>query len=186
MFFFFVGTTEKEALRGVVVDYCPVCRKLSPLSVLDHRRTLHLYFIPLGKGRYQGSTRRCVECGQYFDFDPQRYSEVLPAEEAEQLDVEQGLRRTTPWLAERFEAIDAIEHIARGPAYRGAADEPRERRLEEAADGLRELELRGVDSTRFCRRFAQWERFGESERQSLLAELRGYLAALDEAPRHAP
>lgn len=184
--FFFFGTTDREALRGVVVDFCPVCRKVRPFAVLDHRRTMHLYFIPLGKGRYHGSTRRCVECGHYFEFDPERYAEVLSHPEAERLGLEQALRRTTPALAERFEAIDAVERVAQGSAYRGGVDEPKEGRLREAASMLRQLELRGIDSSRFCRRFARWERLGESERESLLAELRGYTAALEDTLGRAP
>ncbi len=184
--FFFFGTTDREALRGVVVDYCPVCRQVRRFSVIDLRRTMHLYFIPLGKGTYQGSVRRCVECGQYFEFDAGRYSEVLAHPEAEALDLEQGLRRTTPRLAERFEAIDAIERMAGRSAYRGGIDEPAEGRLHDAAVQLRQLEMLGVDSSRFSRRFARWERLGESERESLLAELRGYAAAMEDARRRAP
>ena len=180
------GTTEREAIRGVVADYCSVCRRIERFAVIDHRRTLHLYFVPLGKGRYQGTTRRCVECGHYFEFDPDRYAEVLPHREADTLELEQLLRRTTPDVAERFEAIDAIERVAHKSAYRGGSDEPSEGRLQEAAAELRQLEIQGIDSSRFCRRFAQWERLGESERQNLLAELRGYVAALEDARGRTP
>lgn len=173
---FVFGTTERAKQRGVVVDRCPNCLDLKWFELLDHRQSWHLYFIPLGKGRFLYSTQRCFTCGSDFALQHDDYVTTLPAIAMEDLDVEEGLRRTQPDLAKRFDEIEELATSAKR-AYRDANDAndaSGEDLLAKAAEHLRVLERRGVDSEKFLVRFRGFIRLSASERELLLAELKGY------------
>lgn len=153
-----------------------MCGVLRACTVIDHFRVSHLYFVPLGRGRYQFSTRACRTCGTVVGFDAERYAEVVPAEEANGLVLEELLRRTQPGLAARLDAIDALKGEVQG----AADDEPSSALFSEAGKRLRWLERRGVDTTRWVERLRQWPRLGLDARRMLVGELRGYATRLRE------
>jgi hypothetical protein len=166
------GTTERKKERGFVVDRCPSCLDLRWFALVDHRQAFHLYFVPLGKGRYLGSTQRCLECGANF---PEREDFVTSLDENEmsEIDVETGLRRTQPELAKRFDEIRDLEKNGK-LAYRATNDAQSEDLVSRAAKELSVLERRGIDTERFLRRFRDFPRLSASERELLCAELRGF------------
>jgi hypothetical protein len=174
---FVFGTTERQKPRGWVVDRCPSCLDLRWFQLLDHRQTWHLYFVPLGKGRFLYSTQRCSKCGSDFPLQHDEYVTTLPESARHELDVEEGLRRTQPELAKRFDEIDELAARARR-AYRDANDASGEELLGQAAERLRVLERRGVDSERFLARLRGFTRLSASERELLFAELKGFHDAL--------
>lgn len=166
------GTTEKKKDRGFVVDRCPSCLDLRWFALVDHRQAFHLYFVPLGKGRYVYSTQRCLECGADF---PERgdFITLLDKNEMLDLDVDTGLRRTQPDLAKRFDEIRDLEKNGK-LAYRSTNDTKSEDLVSHAAKELGVLERRGIDTERFLRRFREFSRLSASERELLCAELRGF------------
>jgi len=171
------GTTERAKQRGVVVDRCPSCLDLRWFGLLDHRQSWHVYFIPLGRGRFLYSSQRCFTCGADFPLQHDDYVTSLPESAVDELDIEIGLRRTQPALAKRFDEIDEIEEAARS-AYRDTLDPSGEDSLARAVNHLRTLERRGVDSARFLTRYREFARLSPAERELLCAELEGFHAAV--------
>lgn len=170
------GTTERKKERGFVVDRCPSCLDLRWFALVDHRQAFHLYFVPLGKGRYLYSTQRCLKCGADF---PEREDFVTALDETEMqdLDVDEGLRRTQPELAKRFDEIRELAKTGK-LAYRATHDAQSEDLIVGATERLTALERRGVDTERFLRRFRDFSRLSASERELLCAELRGFHEAV--------
>ncbi len=149
---FVFGTTERAKQRGVIVDRCPSCLDLHWFLLLDHRRMWHLYFIPLGRGRFVYASQRCTACDSDIPFDESKFVTSLPESAMNELTIDEGLRRTQPELARRFDAIDEIETAGRR-AYRDTNDDSGQRLLQASAERLRTLERRGVDTERFLDRF---------------------------------
>src|SRR5512140_2459393 len=109
---FVFGTTERARSRGWVVDRCPSCLDLRWFELLDHHRTWHAYFVPLGRGRYLFTSQRCGECGTEFPLIEDRFTAALGQEQAESLDVMDGVTRTNRELAARFAEIDRLAREA--------------------------------------------------------------------------
>lgn len=168
---FVFGTTERARSRGFVVDRCPSCLDLRWFELLDHHRTWHAYFVPLGRGRYLFTSQRCDECGAAFPLERDKFVTTLEEDDARTLDVSTGLRRTNPELARRFDEIDALAPSRAAP-YR--ATETEAALLDPALERLRALERRGVDTSRFLFRFRDWSRLSPGERELLCAELKGF------------
>lgn len=161
----------------MVVDYCPHCGELSAFRVVDTFRVSHLYFVPLGHGRYQFSVVLCRRCRETIEFDDERYGQVVRSKVAQNLDFEELLRRSRPTLSARLDAIDGLcKPPVERPAYRAQVDEASVALLSEARDGLRWLEWRGIDTTRWIERLRDWPRIGLNERETLLGELRRHAA----------
>ena len=175
--FFLFGTTERQLERGVVADRCPECRAFRWLTVTEHRSVWHAYFIPLGRGRRVAPSVQCRRCGTRFQVDDADYAEILPATARDELSLDAALARTRPDIAERLAAIDALAKLPTDPAYRLADDETGRAHLKGAVATLRELEAAGVDSGEWVTRFSRWPRLEPSERDILLAELRGFARA---------
>ena len=171
---FVFGTTERSRSRGFVVDRCPSCLDLRWFEVLDHHRAWHAYFVPLGRGRYLFTSQRCDECGAAFPLEGAKFVTTLDEREAGELDLSTGLRRTNPELARRFDEIDALAPSGVTP-YR--ATEADDTLLAPSLERLRELERRGVDTSRFVQRLRDWSRLAPGERERLCAELEGFHAA---------
>jgi hypothetical protein len=166
------GTSEKKKYRGYVVDSCPSCLDLRWFALVDHRQTFHVYFIPLGRGRHLYSTQRCTKCGADF---PERndFVTILDEHAMRDLDVDEGLRRTQPALAKRFDEIADLAKQGK-LAYRETSDANGEDLVTLACAQLATLERRGVDTDRFLRRFRELRRLSASEREILCAEVRGF------------
>lgn len=166
------GTTERKKDRGYVVDRCPSCLDLRWFAVVDHRQAFHVYFIPLGRGRHLFSTQRCLKCGADF---PERedFATTLDRHAMQDLDVDEGLRRTQPELAKRFDEIANLTKDGK-LAYRTTHDSNAEDLVTRASAHLATLERRGVDTERFLGRFRDFRRLSLSEREILCAELRGF------------
>lgn len=173
---FVFGTTERPRPRGLVVDRCPNCLDLEWFELIDHHRTFHAYFIPLGRGRYLYTSRRCTECGAAFPLEREDYVTTIAEQDRGVLDLREGLRRTNPTLSKRFDAIDELEKAA-GEPYRAPDDESGREKLARALEQLRQLERRGVDAGRWIGRLANWSRLSAAERDLLCAELKGFYEA---------
>lgn len=176
--FFLFGTTDRERTRGEVADRCPHCRRLSFFVVSDHYRVWHAYFIPLGRGKFQGTTRSCTSCGARIEIDPGRYAELLEPGSAGTVSLDEAIRRTNPGLARTLDAVWELERLAEQHPYRGPDDERGADRLRTAARWLRELVERDVDVSAFTERFARWRQLSPEERGELFAELKGYARAM--------
>jgi hypothetical protein len=166
------GTTERKKDRGYVVDRCPSCLDLRWFALVDHRQAFHLYFVPLGRGRYLYSTQRCMKCDANF---PERddFVTALDLHAMQELDVDEGLRRTQPELAKRFDEIADLAKEGK-LAYRATHDANAEDLVARASAQLAALERRGVDTERFLGRFRDFRRLSATEREILCAELRGF------------
>lgn len=175
--FFVFGTTDRERERGFVVDRCPACLDLEWFELLDHHRAWHLYFVPLGRGRFLYTSQRCSHCGADFPIEHDDFVSVVSDRDRRALDVMQGLRRTNPPLAKRFDEIESLKRDA-GPPYRDSNDESGGALLGESLERLIVLERRGVDSARFLPRFREWSRLSAGERELLATELKGFHDAI--------
>jgi len=170
---FVFGTTERARPRGWVVDRCPSCLDLSWFELVDHHQAFHAYFVPLGRGRYMFTSQRCGRCNSQFPIERDDFVTTLDDRDRRELGVMEGLRKTNPPLARRFDEIDELERDNRSP-YRDSNDESGHALLDRALEQLRELERRGVDSSRYLGRFRNWSRLSSGERELLCAELRGF------------
>lgn len=171
------GSTDRERVRGCVVDRCPACLDLRWFELVDHHRAWHLYMVPLGRGRFLYTSRRCRECNADLPLEQADYVTTLTARDARELELEEGMRRTNPVLARRFDEIRALER--EGPVYRDGNDDAGRALLAESTERLRKLERRGLDCSRFLSRFSGWALLSAHERELLAAELRGYLEAVE-------
>lgn len=179
--FFVFGMNVRDRVRGLVADVCPGCRDLRWLEWVEVYRVFELYFVPLGKGRLQGSTVRCTVCGHEHPIDAARYHEAMTREQAAATSVDDAIASTTPSLARRLEDIDAIAGLAVGPAY--GEDATARQLLERAARLLRQVELAGDDASPFLDRFRRFRDLASVERRELVAELAGYATHLRESRR---
>ena len=101
MFIIYGKKTRRED-GGVVGDWCDVC-KGAALFKLAHVYTVgHVYYIPLGKGKYIGTSRKCMQCGTVLACDPGAYARTMTVEEASAAGLEQVMRLTNPGLDERL------------------------------------------------------------------------------------
>lgn len=170
---FVFGTTERGRPRGLVVDRCLNCLDLRWFSLVDHHRAFHAYFVPLGRGKYLYTSRRCEECGADFPLERDDFIATLPQSAKRELDLEEGLRRTNPPLARRFAEIDDLLDEAKAP-YRDPNDESGSDRLTQSVRWMKELERRGVDVARWLTRFHGFARLSATEQELLCAELKGF------------
>jgi hypothetical protein len=171
--FFVFGTTDKDRKRGFVVDRCPSCLDLEWFELVDHHRAWHLYFVPLGRGRFLYTSVRCNQCGAKFPLEGEGFARVIRESERGDFDVMAGLRHTNPELARRFTEIEELARSAK-PPYRDPTDEGSAALLAESVERLLALERRGGDTARYLGRFASWSRLSVGERELLAAELKGF------------
>src|ERR1043166_7184790 len=106
------GTKVNQYPRGVVADKCAVCEEVRRFDVTDHYRVGHIYFIPLGGGSLEATSRVCQSCGTEFVCDPEAYDNFLPASEADPLSLDELVRQTNSSLARNRDARKRLEKLA--------------------------------------------------------------------------
>lgn len=112
--FVFFGTKTREEQRGIVAEHCPRCGGVRPFKVIDYYHVGHLYYISVGRGSYQSSVVRCVDCQGEFAFVPHRYAEVIPTGAARNLSFEDLVGRSNPDLLQGQASLPAAAGQATG------------------------------------------------------------------------
>lgn len=107
--FIFFGTRDRQETRGVVADLCPSCKGARAFKVLDHFNVGHLYYIPLGRGSYQGSGMKCSACGTEYRFEAGKFPNVVPESLARAISFEDLARQTNPRLHDHLAGRDEPE-----------------------------------------------------------------------------
>jgi hypothetical protein len=111
-----------------VADFCPLCRSLRPFRLRRVTKVRHLYWIPLGQGRFLGNEIECRVCRTSLGTDMARYATVASALPP---DVEELSRRTLPPSDPRVHDLVVREmRVARGEL----APTERERLLDDAIE----------------------------------------------------
>ncbi|MCA9591709.1 MAG: hypothetical protein KC776_00320 [Myxococcales bacterium] len=172
-FFIWWGSRRELVRRGVVVDYCWVCRTLQPFVVVDSFMLTHVYSVTVGGGAYEGSTRMCFGCQNSYALDANRYAEVLPLGAATTLSLHEGLRRCLPRLAEVIEIAGALREATAKKPYRDVDGRTFRELAADTPDLLAALANAGWDVAELAYKIRQWERLPEDELREAVAELRG-------------
>ena len=73
---FIWGSREREKRRGAVAEYCPVCRKIGTFEVVEIRKGLHVWFIPIVPGQLLRTIQICRTCGRESMCSVGRYASI--------------------------------------------------------------------------------------------------------------
>ena len=107
------GTRIGRRFMGYAAEFCPSCRKASPMRVVQVRKHAHLYFIPVTRGKPQHFESTCDSCGAVIVRELSTFDNFIAQPDLE-LAISQG---TTPgyedWLEERE---DSEERVLSGEA----------------------------------------------------------------------
>jgi hypothetical protein len=57
------GQTIKRTPTGRTLTFCPVCRDLSEFTTTEVRAVSHVYYIPMGSGKFLANELLCRNCG---------------------------------------------------------------------------------------------------------------------------
>jgi len=86
------GTKVTRSQRGWVADFCPLCRGLRPCRLLKVGLANHIWYLPLGSGRFVGNEIACGVCDSVFETEGSRYASVSD----DLVGVDELVRRTLP------------------------------------------------------------------------------------------
>jgi hypothetical protein len=67
------GTKRVEQNKGLVADFCPICRNIRTFQLVRVGMAGHVYYISFGAGKLAGHIIRCTECSVDLSVDPTRY-----------------------------------------------------------------------------------------------------------------
>lgn len=70
------GNKTVRKQRGFAVDFCTMCRDVSPIRVIEFKVAAHLYGVGLGSGRTQTFLSECLHCGFLQPTDRTRYESL--------------------------------------------------------------------------------------------------------------
>lgn len=73
------GKRQVTERAGYVAEFCPVCRGIVPLEVIQLKDGHHVYFIPVSDGEVVGYMGRCTVCGLRRPVNPAAYRSVQEA-----------------------------------------------------------------------------------------------------------
>jgi hypothetical protein len=74
IFFIIYGARPVSHPLGYAADFCPICRKLTTITVSKVRVVPHIFFIPVGKGRALGFEQQCHSCGLKLETSREYFS----------------------------------------------------------------------------------------------------------------
>jgi hypothetical protein len=139
--------------------------------VIDHYTVTHVYYIPLGSGRFVQSMRQCQNCSSELSCRIEDYVDILETDVASSLSTDQILRNTNPRLAETVEAKEQSRNAILQAWDR--ADPGGEADSQWSLASLRFDEMGDFDqeTSRLRRRLEEWSRLSGEERNVLLKEI---------------
>ena len=191
---FIWGTKSREEDGGVVGDWCEGCRAPNFHRLTNYFKVSHVYYIPLGKGQYVGTNRRCTQCGTLAACTPTTYSHALTHSQAMGLSIEQVLEATNPPLMQQLHKQRAMEYniaqrlaqpgfapaLAPGampPASPAALTPARQadQRMLSALQALGTLDARNQDVSQFLDRLQKWDYLTVPESEVLLHEINAFV-----------
>ncbi len=70
------GKRIREKKLGYVADFCPFCRRMQPITLINIMLVPHIQGIPLGKGELVRVDACCDNCSGSFITDPGRYINI--------------------------------------------------------------------------------------------------------------
>ena len=166
------GTLDRRMPRGVVLDVCGACRRITPSTVFDHFTQPHLYGIGYGAGTYITTTRNCQRCRESYAFVESAYDDILAVSAASGPDAfERLLHGTNKKLASIIDIGNRMRALVDEPPYRGSAGEGAEL-LRETLDLLETLMLRGLEVRAMFDRVGEWDSMTDEERRYVVERLR--------------
>jgi hypothetical protein len=68
------GMKQVEQVRGMVADFCPICREVRAFQLIRIGLVSHIYYVSSGAGTLAGYVIRCNECGLRLKTDSDRYA----------------------------------------------------------------------------------------------------------------
>jgi hypothetical protein len=167
--FIFWGEYERVRKQGVVADRCKGCSQITQLRVSRIYRVSHVYFIPLGSGKLHSTVAECTECGHKVPFRNEKYSRLVPENEADSLTVDEVLKKTNPPLARSTAELQQLEREAIG-ARPGASAGP-DPRVKLAFSKLAEIETESAKVIDLQARLAQWSALRLRDQEVLLSDI---------------
>ncbi len=114
------GTKRVERKRGMVADFCPICRKVRAFELIRVGLASHIYYVSFGEGKLAGHVIRCNECGVRLKADPARYAAT---EKDSRVGFEALVRDTFPKLREVCAKRLELEARIRQTPFSLSADE---------------------------------------------------------------
>ena len=180
------GTRSRQEDGGVVGDWCEGCRAPNFHKLTHYFTVSHVYYIPLGKGQYAGTTRQCTQCGTSSACAATAYSRPLTHQAALGLGIDQVLEATNPPLLAQVHKQCALEYqIAQrittaqqpGNGFAPAALPARQadQRLLAALQTLGAMDARHQNVSQFLDRLQKWDYLTASEGEVLLHEINAFV-----------
>jgi hypothetical protein len=173
------GTFNSVKHRGVVAEQCDHCNMPTVQRLMQHYRSGHIYFIPLGTSLVE-SALVCTTCGAKVLCKLQRYSTTLPEFASRSLHVGDIMLRTNPQLSERVARVVNFENRAHElqTQNRGENDQ----RLSVAWRQLGSLDGTDPQVVQLEARLSQWHTFDAVGKADLVRDI-GTLANRDRRHR---
>lgn len=104
------GRKRKDKTLGYAAEFCPFCREIKPVKVIEERMIGHIYGIGLGSGDLLGYRGICDSCKARIAVSPYNYSSY-----EKQIDpsIDRLISNTNPGIhnlmAERLEAERIVQ-----------------------------------------------------------------------------
>jgi hypothetical protein len=70
------GKRQTAKRSGYVAEFCPICREIKPLEIIELAENQHIFFAPIGEEKVLGHFGRCAECGFYRATKPASFRAV--------------------------------------------------------------------------------------------------------------
>ncbi len=107
------GMKQVEQVRGMVADFCPICREVRAYQLIRIGLVSHVYHVSSGAGTLAGYVICCNECGLRLKTDSDRYAAT---EKDSRVGLEVLVRDTFPKLREVYAArLDQESRIKQTP-----------------------------------------------------------------------
>ncbi len=180
------GTKSRQEDGGVVGDWCEVCRGPNYHKLTHFFKVDHVYYIPLGKGKYVGTNRQCTQCGTTVSCTMTAYTRALSHQEAYGQGIEQILAATNPALSAQVQRQRALEYQvaqrmaqsalpAAGAPYSAPLMRQADPRMLNALQTLGTLDARNKDVSQLLDRLQKWDYLTASECEVLLHEIDAFV-----------
>lgn len=150
------GSETRAEVKGLLGDYCPVCREVTRFTVAEHRRNGRVFFVP-GMDDVVARSRVCDRCGCRMAYRPEPSHQLAPESDA-YAPISELVDSTNPSLREAL--------VAEKEDGSGSGDP----RLAEHLEKLAELGRTGAGLALLFR-LDGWEELDEEERLALGAEV---------------
>lgn len=154
----FWGAVTEISDLGVVAEHCPHCQRLMGCLLRSVCRGDHVLFVKMAQ-RTRECSCLCTTCLQTFPGEPYwHYAAVVPAREAQQMELESLLAKTNPVLADRIHFQQQIRDL--GGDHRFAV-------AYEQLEGMRP----GVLRADLLRQLLDWHNLDDPQRAKLAKDI---------------